>query len=301
MTKNLKFFNNRFFNDRFFNAFVELTYDFEYFRTVDGKFIYVTPSCQRVTGYLPEKFYNDPDLMEKIIHPDFLDLWHGYHQRMIEGAKQKEIDFKIITKSGEKRWISHICQQVEFVVSGLRGFRASNSDITDRKQLEHDLKHAALHDHLTGLMNRRFMMEQLKNQIFQYQRTQKVFSIVISDIDDFKSVNDNYGHECGDEVLKKVAGMLKSLLRKQDFVCRWGGEEFMIILPDTPLKGAREVAEKLRSTIESKSMLYQGCKIKVTMSFGVHQYDCAEMPDPCIRKADMNLYKAKLMGKNRVV
>jgi diguanylate cyclase (GGDEF)-like protein/PAS domain S-box-containing protein len=299
MTGKLNFFNNRFFNDRFFNAFVELTYDCEYFRTVDGHFIYVTPSCHRITGYIPEDFYNDSDLMEKIIHPDFLELWKDYHQQMPEGEKQ-EIDFKIITKSGEERWISHICQKVEFVVSGLRGFRASNSDITDRKQLEQDLKHAALHDHLTGLMNRRFMMEQLKNLIYQYQRTQKVFSIVICDIDDFKSVNDNYGHECGDVILVEIANLLKNQLRKQDFICRWGGEEFMIILPQTPLKGAREVAEKLRASIEAKRITYHGHEIKVTMSFGVHQYDCADMPDPCIRKADMNLYKAKLAGKNRV-
>jgi diguanylate cyclase (GGDEF)-like protein len=156
-------------------------------------------------------------------------------------------------------------------------------------------------DPLTGLSNRRDFIEKLQFEITRFERTQIPFSIILCDIDDFKLVNDQYGHDSGDYVLAGIADIIKSTVRKQDIVGRWGGEEFILLLPDARLGGGKRAAEDIRKNIESKSFHINNYTFSITMTFGVSQYDRAMDMESCIKKADEALYSGKGIGKNRVI
>ncbi len=156
-------------------------------------------------------------------------------------------------------------------------------------------------DSLTGIYNRRYILEKIREEVIRCKRSGKKFSIVIGDIDFFKKVNDTYGHDFGDVVLKDVVALLKSTLREQDCLSRWGGEEFLILIVDTGLKGAELIASRMRGKIEEKTFEHNLKKLSVTMTFGVSVYDENESIDDMIKKADDALYKGKKMGRNRVV
>ncbi|RUM48188.1 MAG: GGDEF domain-containing protein [Hydrogenothermus sp.] len=158
-------------------------------------------------------------------------------------------------------------------------------------------KHLAETDRLTGLFNKGKFNEVLKKEIERAKRYKRPLSLIIFDIDHFKRINDTYGHKVGDEVLRELAKVIKSIIRKTDFVVRWGGEEFVILAPETDLDGALKLAEKLRQTVEK----HQFPTVKnVTISLGVAQYIDEETPEEFIIRADMALYKAKENGRNRV-
>ncbi|MFA6653350.1 MAG: GGDEF domain-containing protein, partial [Candidatus Delongbacteria bacterium] len=124
---------------------------------------------------------------------------------------------------------------------------------------------------------------------------------VISDIDNFKTFNDSYGHDCGDFVLVNLANLMRSVLRKQDCIGRWGGEEFIFLMPKTELEGGSLVAEKIRKKIENETFYYRDIKLNITMTFGVNVFDAIMDIDYCINKADEALYQGKSKGKNCVV
>lgn len=156
-------------------------------------------------------------------------------------------------------------------------------------------------DYLTGLFNRRLL-----NQIFRkYQEisefTGQTISIIITDIDYFKKINDTYGHLAGDAALKHFANILKENLRKSDLVFRIGGEEFLILLPNTTLEEAAKIAESLRAKLELTPLIYDGKTIKLTASFGVAQLKDEQTLNQLIEEADKKLYTAKREGRNRVV
>jgi diguanylate cyclase (GGDEF)-like protein len=155
-------------------------------------------------------------------------------------------------------------------------------------------------DDLTQLLNRRHMVSRLESEVSRFKRNNKPFSLVLADIDDFKAINDLYGHDCGDFVLQKVSTLLRNCLRRQDLVARWGGEEFLILLPETGLHAGRLVAEKLRAKLGAKSLYYKGFKIDATMTYGVSLYTGGSI-DRVITYADRALYVGKSQGKNCVV
>ncbi|MBP7175570.1 MAG: diguanylate cyclase [Thermoclostridium sp.] len=159
----------------------------------------------------------------------------------------------------------------------------------------------AVTDPLTGLFNRREMLSRIEHEIVRFNRNSLPFTIVLSDIDFFKKVNDTYGHECGDFILKSVAGTLKSTLRKQDIVSRWGGEEFLLLLPGTDPFGAAIIAEKLRKKIEDENFSFQDVIIRITMTFGISSISQAQTADALVRLADKAMYTGKQAGRNRVV
>ena len=156
-------------------------------------------------------------------------------------------------------------------------------------------------DPLTGLSNRRCILENIEDEIIRYERHNNPFAIIICDIDDFKKFNDKFGHECGDHVLVSIGEHLKSILRNQDGVARWGGEEFLLLLPETNLESGKKVAEMIRTKIFLNSLSYQGNKFSVTMTFGVSIFNDKCSVSECIRRADLALYRGKNNGKNCVV
>ena len=155
-------------------------------------------------------------------------------------------------------------------------------------------------DALTGLFNRRYMNIQLEEKLNQLHEDGRIFGIIICDIDNFKKVNDTFGHESGDDVLVNAARVLMSSLRENDVVCRWGGEEFLIAI-DGNRKVTTDVAERIRGMIEDMVVVSHGYTIKITMTFGV----CESIPglsiDKLVEIADERLYNGKQNGKNQVV
>jgi diguanylate cyclase (GGDEF)-like protein len=147
------------------------------------------------------------------------------------------------------------------------------------------------------LFNRRKLDEALAQECARAQRTQSPLTVIMADIDKFKSVNDTHGHQVGDQMLIEFAGILQRRVRKVDTVGRWGGEEFLILCPDTNLAGACNVAENIRCSIESYDFPVVGRK---TSCFGVAEYRLGEAPEAIIKRADAALYRAKNEGRNRV-
>ncbi|MCP5104822.1 MAG: GGDEF domain-containing protein, partial [bacterium] len=157
-------------------------------------------------------------------------------------------------------------------------------------------------DSLTGLYNRRYTINELENQSKIARRNNRIFSLVIIDIDDFKKVNDNYGHLAGDDYLKKTAFVINRCLREQDICGRVGGEEFLVILPETRLEGAINLASRIREQIEQTRLIYRDQSIQTTICAGVSQFGLhATHSRELFKKADDALQKAKNTGKNKIV
>jgi len=159
----------------------------------------------------------------------------------------------------------------------------------------------ATRDELTGLLNRRSAMERLEIEMVRMGRTWRPFSVIMVDVDDFKTINDTLGHECGDRVLHHLARIMRDALRDQDVAARWGGEEFLLMLPETDMEGAVVAAEKIRQRIARSAVEYDGLPVHVTVTMGVNVYDKPNPINECIRGADEALYLGKQNGKNQVV
>ncbi|MDD5275051.1 MAG: diguanylate cyclase [Methylovulum sp.] len=183
-------------------------------------------------------------------------------------------------------------------------------DITEKLRIEHEimalqakLQEQAIHDPLTGLYNRLFLIENLERELKQAERTGGAVSVIMTDIDHFKAVNDCYGHLAGDEVLRHFASIMKDYARCSDIACRYGGEEFFLVLPNTSLEVACERAEQLRQAVAEHPPQFDIRDIPITASFGVATipHNAAVSSTELIGKADAALYQAKNTGRNRVV
>jgi diguanylate cyclase (GGDEF)-like protein len=168
---------------------------------------------------------------------------------------------------------------------------------------ERRLQDAARTDSLTGVSNRRRFLEVFTSEFERAKRYRSELSCVILDLDHFKGVNDRFGHIVGDRVLVAAADAFRRSLRKPDTIARWGGEEFVLLLPETSLEGAEAVAERCRHTLEEVSIPVDGERVGITVSIGVATYPhpLFESPDALLRSADEALYRAKSSGRNRVV
>ena len=170
---------------------------------------------------------------------------------------------------------------------------------TERLRLQNEeLEKLSLTDGLTGLANRRYLVQRLNEEALRFRRTKKEFAILMADVDHFKQYNDTFGHPAGDEVLKKVARLLQASVRELDCVARYGGEEFCVMLPETSAEGAAILAERICESVATTEFPGQ----KITLSLGVASLpDNGDTPDAVIAAADEALYQAKREGRNRVV
>nr|WP_295079402.1 GGDEF domain-containing protein [uncultured Roseateles sp.] len=183
------------------------------------------------------------------------------------------------------------------VLSNSLGFIYMIMDRAERRNFE-----LAMQDMLTGLQNRRAIADQLSMAVARARRQGQVLSVLMMDIDHFKHVNDNYGHLAGDKVLQSVAQTLQSRLREQDQIGRFGGEEFLLILPDTSLEGALVLAEALRAAVAGSKTSWEHQTISVTISIGVWGglISPTDTADTVVGAADTAMYRAKVGGRNQV-
>jgi diguanylate cyclase (GGDEF)-like protein len=160
------------------------------------------------------------------------------------------------------------------------------------------MKELAVTDALTGISNRYAFNQALNNEIYRSNRHNSVFSLLMLDLDHFKNINDTYGHDIGDSILKEMTEIVTSCLREEDFFSRIGGEEFMIILPQTDISSAFQIAERIRQLVESSSF---NVDQTITLSIGVSIYHKGENAEDVTKRADIALYKAKNSGRNIVI
>jgi len=173
--------------------------------------------------------------------------------------------------------------------------------LSELEEKNRELQELAYYDPLTGLPNRRFFFEHASLIFEEVKRYEKPLSLLAMDIDHFKKINDTYGHDVGDVVLKTFAGLLRGMVRQSDICARLGGEEFVVLLPNTDLEGAKVLAERIRTAVAKNPVEHDSTVIVFTVSIGVSQYrkDMQNI-DELIKEADIALYRAKEGGRNRV-
>jgi diguanylate cyclase (GGDEF)-like protein/PAS domain S-box-containing protein len=259
--------------------------------------------------------YPREELMElawtEITHPDDLAANMALFQRMAAGEFDAfQFDKRFLRKDGGIVDTTMECRCMRNRDGGIGTVVIMVQDITERKRSEAALKRAfddlqqqAITDPLTGLYNRRFLYEVLPRELTRAGRNKTAVAVMMMDIDHFKRVNDTYGHETGDLVLKEIARTIEATLRATDICCRYGGEEISVVLPEAPVDGARMRAEMLRASIEKLEVEGPGQeRIRVTISIGVAVYPGhGANADALLRAADEALYEAKGAGRNRVV
>lgn len=181
--------------------------------------------------------------------------------------------------------------------------RLNNQLLTMQRELEKknsELERLAYYDTLTGLFNRRAILEKLDEWLRQVRRYSDRLSVVMVDLDHFKHVNDTLGHRTGDRVLADIAGLMRRSVRQADFCGRYGGEEFLVILPQTDVTGAAIMAERMRTALEGTPMRApEGGTFKMTASFGAAEHCDGDDEDLLVGRADAALYRAKKRGRNR--
>ncbi|MCW8879367.1 MAG: diguanylate cyclase [Kangiellaceae bacterium] len=199
-------------------------------------------------------------------------------------------------------WNRALKQQVKVRTSEIESKSLSlEEQIEERKILEQKLTELALHDPLTGLANRRKLLDRVRLEWSRSLRSKSPISLLLLDLDEFKNINDNYGHDVGDAVLKTVAEILTETLRDADMIARWGGEEFVILLPETELSQAGSVAERVRRKVENSKLAVGDVRIKFTVSIGFSTNRGGDKSfDTLLKLAEQFLSQAKQSGRNKV-
>jgi diguanylate cyclase len=200
-----------------------------------------------------------------------------------------------VFRRSEDERIERAEREVEKLNDRLRRLEAESESLRGRIQQERNL---ALIDPLTEINNRLAYNERIAQEYARWKRYQAPLVFTVWDVDNFKKINDTYGHQAGDKVLKVVAKLLSSQVRETDFVARYGGEEFVILLPETDLAHARKVAEKIRAAVESCEFHYRNERVLITISCGLAVFAGADEPDGVFARADAAMYRAKAAGRN---
>lgn len=215
-----------------------------------------------------------------------------------KGETSIDEEIEIECFDGTRKIILNSAMPIRNADGAIIGGIIVNVDITARVAIEEKLRDLVEHDSLTGAGSRRKFFDQLNQEIHRAGRYGHVFSAIMFDLDHFKRVNDTLGHGAGDEVLAALSRRVFDNVRNTDHFCRLGGEEFIVILPETPLRRAAALAEKLRRTISATPL---GPVARLTCSFGVREYNPGETPDDFLSRLDHALYRAKDLGRDKVV
>lgn len=289
--------------ERKMRAMLEASYDAYIMIDDEEKILFWSPAAEKMFGWTNE------EAMGKKVHS--LIAPSRYHKDAARGIEQfartgqgsslnSVLELEACRKNGD-------CFPVEMTVAAFRNegrYYAVSSvrDITARKKVEKELKKMATTDSLTGLANRGRFMTLAQTEIHRALRYSRPLSILMIDADRFKHINDTHGHDMGDKALKALGATLASVLRSTDIAGRIGGEEFALLLPETALPEAMDVAERLRQTVEKKSIpVSGGPPVSFTVSIGVTEMtDPSQGIDDLLKRADQALYSAKSSGRNRV-
>jgi diguanylate cyclase (GGDEF)-like protein/PAS domain S-box-containing protein/putative nucleotidyltransferase with HDIG domain len=282
---------------------------------VDSRFVFVNPQFLRDMGYSQEELLGTETL--NLVHPEDRDMVRQNAIDMLKGTRSTSYEFRCINKNGETKWFVETAVPIQY--QGKRAALGNILDITERKQMEEKLEkyrarledmvedrtakleeaeRMANTDALTGLFNHRYFRERLNEEIERCSRFGDIFSLVFIDMDLFKIYNDTYGHLAGDEVLKILGQVITHSIRTIDIGFRYGGDEFAILLPGTPLTGASRVAERIRQGITTTTV---NKGTPQTCSLGIASWPTDGLTrEEITQSADAALYNAKQSGRDRV-
>lgn len=221
----------------------------------------------------------------------------SYIRAMGDGKAHLADQIRLEYPDGRNEYIESSALPVHDEAGKMQAILVVNQDISERVATEEALRTLAETDMLTGANTRRKFFHLLELEIERHSRYCRALSAIIFDTDHFKRVNDNHGHLVGDDVLTELGRLLAANIRKTDHFCRLGGEEFVVLLPETALEEAVASAEKLRVLIEQSPMPVIG---RITCSFGVSQFNLGESGSAFLRRLDQTMYQAKLRGRNQV-
>ncbi|MCF8067706.1 MAG: GGDEF domain-containing protein [Desulfobacterales bacterium] len=274
-------------------------------------FAFAVQRDEKLDVWIDPSMYSKP--LRKIIEKDFgLSAWYNTHyidecrssQTKMLSFSSGDLTAYVISGDDfiakmyilpERRILKYHIEIINIIIKTL-GIALNN--FMNIKRLEN----AASFDPLTNCYNRREFDRLIDHNIANSLRHEKNMSVIMLDIDHFKNVNDTYGHEAGDIALKNVSKNIQFAIRKSDYLARYGGEEFVVVLPDTKISKAIELAERLRAVIENNPIaLPDGKELKITASFGVSSLKSSSNQQTLLREADENLYKAKASGRNAVM
>ena len=262
-------------------------------------FDYVNPAVESVLGYTPEDFYASRDLIVDVVHEDDLEVVRRLGYDGVESVET--VQLRMVRRDGTMIWTEHRVVPLRDGHGTVIALEGIARDVTQLKLKEAFLSHRALHDPLTGLPNRVLLLDRLEGALARLRRHTSFLAVLYLDLDRFKTVNDNLGHEIGDRLLHEVARRLQDTLRPSDSVARLGGDEFAAILPDLhDLGEATQIAERLLAAVSEPVDLGEG-ELVTTVSIGIAGGgDGSTSAAELLRRADFAMYTAKDRGRARV-
>jgi len=258
---------------------------------LEGNITSVSEAFCEISGYTKEELIGQSHNI--IRHPDTDCLFYENLWETIIANKKWEGELLNKKKNGDDYWIFAYIEALYSDDGEKIGYTSIRQDITDRKRVEK----LSITDKLTQVYNRVKLEEIFTIEIAKFRRYNTSFSMILMDIDHFKEVNDTHGHNVGDMVLKEMSNVLKSSVRIEDIVGRWGGEEFIILTSNYSEEGVMTLAEKIRKNVESHDFAVVGAK---TVSLGVSMLNHSDTQETLIERADKSLYYAKKNGRNQV-
>ncbi|WP_419737136.1 GGDEF domain-containing protein [Pseudomonas sp. COR18] len=265
--------------------------------------LYVSPAYERIFGRSAGLLLADYDEWRNSIYPDDLDHAERSLAEVLEKGAVEDREYRIIRADGEIRWLSDKCFISRHAEPGQRVIVVGIAeDITEKKVLEDELQRLATTDVLTGSSNRRHFFECAHREFEQARLQGSPLAFLLLDIDDFKLINDTYGHPAGDQVLQRIAETGRAALRSGDLFGRIGGEEFAALLPGCAPDMAMAIAERLQREIQRLAFNHDGENFGTTVSQGLTNLTAEDqLLDSLFARADGAMYRAKRQGKNQIV
>ncbi|MBK1692114.1 sensor domain-containing diguanylate cyclase [Ectothiorhodospira mobilis] len=261
----------------------------------EGRIVYVNAAFEERTGYRREEVLGEnPRLLQSGHHDQefYRELWST-----VKGGAPFRATFVNRARDGTLFHLEQTITPVRNRLKEITHFLSIGKDISERVHMEQALRRMATMDLLTGLPNRSFGEQILEREWNRACRYGEIFSVIMADIDHFKAINDHYGHGVGDQILTRVGQQLRKLTRDSDFAIRWGGEEFLILVPKADAKAACGLAERIRAGVAGETHDPVG---RITLSLGVAGYRGGDSRKRLLRRADDALYRAKENGRNRI-
>ncbi len=264
------------------------------------RFDYVNPAVEAALGYTPQEFYDDPSLIIKVTHDDDVDEVRTLGREGVDGVRSLQL--RMVRRDGTQIWTEHKVVPLRNSSGEVIAATGIARDVTALKVREAFLSHRALHDPLTGLPNRVLLLDRLEAALARIRRHQSSLAVLYLDLDRFKTVNDNLGHDIGDRLLQVVGQRLQQTLRPSDSVGRLGGDEFAAILADLhDPSEAMQVAERLLAVV-AEPVDFDGNTLVTTVSIGIAGADDGDAASAAelLRRADFAMYTAKDRGRARI-
>ncbi|XPV75066.1 MAG: diguanylate cyclase [Desulfovibrio sp.] len=277
-----------------------------------GRLVEVNPAMCSMLGYVDAEEFQQANANIQNLFVSH-QAYAAFHAELTNIGEVRNCQVELVKGDGQRIWVEiSIVQQSEaeldVFIDGMTRSCASEmsfvgvvSDITCRRGVMDEMRKLAMTDSLTGLWNRRFFEEQVQKKLSQCSGCGRGMALMMVDVDHFKQVNDNYGHDAGDKALCALAETLRSVVRNHDIVARFGGEEFVVFLPEAGLQSASHIAERIRAAIKDLRILCDNVVLKMTVSIGVAAVTPMVQPlDIALKFADEAMYCAKENGRDRV-